>query len=404
MINYYKPRRLDNAEFLRKTNGILDSCYFTNAGPNVAELERRIAAALGVEHCIAVCNATIGLQLVLKALDLSGEVITTPFSFVATSHAILWQGLTPVFCDIAPETLTLSTVEVEKLITPRTSAILGVHVFGSLCDVKRLQQIADAHHIRLIYDAAHCFMTRYKDTYVGNFGDAEVFSFHATKIFHTFEGGAIVTNNTELSKKIRLMKNFGFQGIDTVNYIGINAKMNELSAAYGVALLPYMNETIERLRYLQRQYRMRLNGVNGLRFFEKDSSIEANDQYLAVFIDKSQYGISRDKLWAYLWSNGIESRRYFHPGLHMCQPYRTTMPGLKDRLPNTGKITSEVLCLPCYFDLRDDQMELICELIRNAPQNIETIDDLFNDLITSDDVDNQMQNIAAVLRNEYNEK
>ena len=201
IIPFFHPRKIDNKNFFARNKEILGKGWFTNAGKNVLELEHKIAKIHNVKFCIAVCNGTIGLQLVLKGLDLTGEVITTPFTFVATTHAISWQKLTPVFCDIDPRTLTISSKQIEKLLTSKTSAILGVHIFGHMCDVESIEKIAKEHSLRVIYDAAHSFMTSYKGLSVGNFGDAEVLSFHATKIFHTFEGGAILTNNSELAER-----------------------------------------------------------------------------------------------------------------------------------------------------------------------------------------------------------
>lgn len=363
---FYKPRHINTEIFFEKTREIFELSWFTNAGPKVIELENEIAKAHGVAHCIAVCNATIGLQMLLSGLDITGEVITTPFTFVATAHAIKWEQLSPVFCDIDPDTLTLDPARIRENITPKTSAILGVHVFGQPCDVDAIREIGEEFGLKVIYDAAHCFMTSYNGEKVGGFGEAEVLSFHATKIFQTFEGGAILTNNGKLAAKLRLLKNFGFMGMDRVEHLGINAKMNEVSAAYGLSLLPYMPETIARCKSVQLKYRALLSGLKGVTFFETGPDVNNNGQYVVTFIDSADFGLSRDQLWAYLWSKGVETRRYFYPGVHMCEPYRSHTPWFKSLLGVTNKTCSRVLCLPSYFDITDEDMESVSSLIREA--------------------------------------
>ncbi len=397
-IPFYKPRRINNEQFYNRTETIFDSCQFTNAGPNVLELEQKIADIHKVKHCVAVCNATIGLQLVLKGLDLTGEVITTPFTFVATAHAIMWQSLSPVFCDIDTETLTISPEQIEKLITHRTSAILGVHIFGQPCKVDHISKIGQKHGLKIIYDAAHSFMTSYRGIPIGSFGDAEVLSFHATKLFHTFEGGAVLTNNTILADKLRLLKNFGFKGIDWVDYLGINAKMNEVSAAYGLNLLPHMPETINRLKHIHKLYRDLLKGINGISFFELGNEISGNGQYLVIFIDAEAFGISRDQLWAYLWKNGVQSRRYFYPGVHMCEPYFSDLPWFRNTLTVTRQISGKVLCLPCYYDLSDEEIEGVCELVRQIYANTDKVRAWYNIFLREQNTDPKLKLVSESLR------
>lgn len=370
---FYKPRHIATEVFFEKAREIFDLAWFTNAGPKVIELENEIAKAHDVAHCIAVCNATIGLQMVLSGLDITGEVITTPFTFVATAHAIKWEQLSPVFCDINPNTLTLDPAKIRENITPKTSAILGVHVFGQPCDVDAIKEIAEEFKLKVIYDAAHCFMTSHRGKMIGGLGDAEVLSFHATKIFQTFEGGAILTNNSKLAAKLRLLKNFGFTGMDRVGHLGINAKMNEVSAAYGLSLLPYMPETIARCKTVQLKYRALLSGLKGVTFFETGPDVNNNGQYVVTFINADDFGLSRDQLWAYLWSKGVETRRYFYPGAHMCEPYRSHTPWFKSLLSVTNKTCSSVLCLPSYFDLGDEDIESVSSLIREASEKREEI-------------------------------
>src|SRR5438552_5033660 len=229
-----RPNIGDRTRLLDRFNQILDSRCLTNDGPFVKEFEQRIADLVGVKHCIAMCNGTVALEIAIRALGMTGEVIVPSFTFIATAHALQWQGITPVFCDIDPRTHTLDPNKVENLITPRTTGVIGVHVWGHTCNIDALAEITARHGLKLIFDAAHAFACSYKGRMIGSFGNAEVFSFHATKFFNTFEGGAVVTNDDELAAKIRLMKNFGFSGYDTVSYIGTNGKMNEVSAAMGL--------------------------------------------------------------------------------------------------------------------------------------------------------------------------
>jgi dTDP-4-amino-4,6-dideoxygalactose transaminase len=237
-----RPNIGNRDRLLERINDMLDRRWFSNNGVFVREFEQRVADYLGVKHCIAVCNGTIALELLIRALELKGEVIVPSFTFIATAHALQWQEITPVFCDIDPQTHTLNPWRIESLITPRTSGIIGVHVWGQPCDVNNLTEIAAKHHLKLMFDASHAFGCSYQGSMIGNFGSAEVFSFHATKFINTFEGGAIVTNDDELNQKLRLMKNFGFSGFDNVIYLGTNGKMPEISAAMGLTSLDSLEE------------------------------------------------------------------------------------------------------------------------------------------------------------------
>ena len=239
-----RPNIGNRQHFEARMADILDRKWLTNGGKYVKELEDRIAEFVGVKHCIAMCNATVALEIVIRALGLTGEVIVPSFTFVATAHALQWQQIVPVFCDIDPATHNIDPRRVEELITPQTTGIIGVHLWGRACDTEALSEIARRHHLHLLYDAAHAFACSYEGRMVGNFGDAEVFSFHATKFFNTFEGGAVTTNDDELAAKIRLMKNFGFSGYDEVTYIGTNGKMSECSAAMGLTNLESMDDFV----------------------------------------------------------------------------------------------------------------------------------------------------------------
>ncbi|MFB8791773.1 MAG: DegT/DnrJ/EryC1/StrS family aminotransferase [Potamolinea sp.] len=268
-----RPNIGNREQLLNRISDIVDRKWLSNDGKYVQELEDRIAKLLGVKHCMAVCNATIGLEIVARAANLTGEVILPSFTFVATAHAMQWLGLTPVFCDIDPQTHTIDAAQIEQLITPRTSAILAVHVWGQPANVEALSAIAQRHNLKLIFDAAHAFHCSYQGRMIGNFGDAEVFSFHATKFFNTFEGGAIVTNNDDLAEKIRLMKSFGFAaGYDNVTSVGTNGKMNEACAAMGVTGLDSLNEFIEVNYRNYKRYHQELAGVPGVRLFQFDET------------------------------------------------------------------------------------------------------------------------------------
>ncbi|WP_255427245.1 DegT/DnrJ/EryC1/StrS aminotransferase family protein [Sphaerospermopsis sp. LEGE 00249] len=240
-----RPNIGNRERLLARINDMLDRRWLSNNGVFVQQFEQRIADYLGVKHCIAVCNGTIALELVIRALELQGEVIIPSFTFIATAHALQWQEITPVFCDIDPKTHTINPWRVESMITPRTSGIMGVHVWGQPCHVEMLAEIADKHGLKLMFDASHAFGCSHGGKMIGNFGSAEVFSFHATKFMNTFEGGAIVTNDDELNQKLRLMKNFGFAGMDKVIYLGTNGKMSEVSAAMGLTSLESMEDFIE---------------------------------------------------------------------------------------------------------------------------------------------------------------
>src|SRR5438094_111807 len=340
-----RPNIGDRTRLLDRFNQILDSRCLTNDGPFVKEFEQRIADLVGVKHCIAMSNGTIALEIAIRALGMKGEVIVPSFTFVATAHALQWQGITPVFCDIDPRTHTLDPVKVEQAITPRTTGVIGVHVWGHTCNIDALAEITARHGLKLIFDAAHAFACSYKGRMIGSFGNAEVFSFHATKFFNTLEGGAVVTNDDELAMKLRLMRNFGFTGYDKVSYLGTNGKMNEISAAMGLTSLESLDEfiAVNRLNYLR--YREELQDVAGARVLTYDETETCNYQYIVLELEEaSARVVSRDELWRILSAENVMARRYFYPGCHRMEPYRSNLPGL--RLPETDRLAERVLCLP----------------------------------------------------------
>ncbi len=358
-----RPNVGDRARLMERINDILDARWLTNAGPYVHEFETRVAELCGVKHCIAMCNATVALEIAIRALDMRGEVIVPSMTFIATAHALQWQQITPVFCDIDPNTCTMDPGRVEALITPRTTGIIGVHLWGRTCDTDAIDTIAHNHNLRVLYDAAHAFYSTHNGVMVGNFGQAEVFSFHATKFFNTFEGGAVVTNDDTLAEKLRLMKNFGFAGYDNVVYIGTNGKMSEVSAAMGLTGLESLEEFVGVNQAHYAQYVHELQNVRGVRVLPYDADEQANYQYVVLEIDAAQTGILRDTLLEILWAENIRARRYFYPGAHRMEPYRTLYPRAGENLPETEKMVERVLVLPTGTAVTADDIHKICRLL-----------------------------------------
>ena len=287
-----RPNVGSRESLILRINDILDRNWLTNNGPYIQEFERKVAEFLGVKHCITLCNATMALGITARALGMKGEVLIPSFTFIATAHALQWQEITPVFCDIDPDTHNIDPACVEKMITPRTTGIIGVHLWGRPCQVEALTEIADRHGLKLMFDAAHAFGCSYKGEMIGNFGKAEVFSFHATKFFNTFEGGAITTNDDELATKMRLMKNFGFSGYDNVIYVGTNGKMTEICAAMGLTGLESLHEFVEGNRKNYLLYKKLLEDLPGLKMVAYDESEKNNYQYIVFEIDEGLAGIS----------------------------------------------------------------------------------------------------------------
>lgn len=359
-----RPNVGDRARLLDRINDILDKRWFTNGGSYVQEFEARIAELLRVKHCIAVCNATVALEIVIRAAGLRGEVVVPSFTFVATAHALQWQEITPVFCDIKSTTHTLDPAQVRRLITPRTTGILATHLWGRPCDIDALQQIADEHKLKLLFDAAHAFACSYHGRMIGGFGDAEVFSFHATKFLNSFEGGAIATNDDELAEKVRLMKNFGFRGYDNVVYIGTNGKMIEVSAAMGITSLESLEELIAINRRNYEAYRTELKDIPGVRLIDYDHAERNNYQYIVVEIDESKTGLSRDAIMNRLHAENVIARRYFYPGCHRMEPYRSYFPNASMWLPETELVSSRVMCLPSGQTIAPEHIASIASIIR----------------------------------------
>jgi dTDP-4-amino-4,6-dideoxygalactose transaminase len=364
-----RPNIGDHERLLARISDLLDRRWLTNNGPYVQEFEQRVTEMTGVKHCIAVCNATVALEIAIRAAGLTGEVIVPSFTFIATAHALQWQQITPVFCDIGPLTHNIDPNQVEKMITPRTTGIIGVHVWGRPCDIDALAEIARRFKLKLLFDAAHAFACSYKARMIGGFGDAEVFSFHATKFFNTFEGGAVVTNDDELAAKIRLMNNFGFYGYDNVIYIGTNGKMSEVSAAMGLTGLESLEDFIAINHRNYKQYQRHLKDIPGIRLISYDEEERCNYHYIVLEIDEQVTGISRDQLVQVLHAENILARRYFYPGCHRMEPYRSYFPHAGLMLPETEKLTRKVMSLPNGSTVGQDEIRKICQIIRLVVEN-----------------------------------
>jgi dTDP-4-amino-4,6-dideoxygalactose transaminase len=361
-----RPNIGNRDSLLNKLNDILDRRWLTNNGLFVQAFERNLAEMLQVRHCIVMCNATIALEITTRALGLKHEVIVPSFTFIATPHSLKWQEITPIFCDIDPKTHNIDPTCIEKLITPRTTGIVGVHLWGRPCAVEALVTIAQRYDLKLMFDAAHAFGCSHKNRMIGGFGDAEVFSFHATKFFNTFEGGAVATNNDELAAKIRLMKNFGFAGYDNVIYIGTNGKMNEFSAAMGLTGLESLDEFIAVNHRNYQKYQEGLAGIPGIVLVRYDEVEKNNFQYVVCEVDEQASGISRDMLLKILHAENIIARRYFYPGCHKMEPYRSDSSGAGPFLPHTDRLVQRVLSLPTGTAVGHQKILKICQIIRLA--------------------------------------
>lgn len=361
-----RPNLGDRARLLERFGAILDRAWLTNNGPMVQEFEQRVARLLGVQHCVAMCNGTVALEIAARALGLTGEVITPSYTFVATAHALQWQEITPVFCDIDPHTHNLDPDRVESMITPRTSGIVGVHLWSRPCDIEALERIAARHNLKLLFDAAHAFGCSYRGRMIGRFGLAEVLSFHATKFVNACEGGAVVTNDDTLAEKMRLMRNFGFAGYDRVIYIGTNGKMSELSAAMGVTSLESMEEFIATNLRNYRHYRTALEDIPGLALLTYDAAEKGNYQYIVVEVDVERSRLSRDDLVAVLVAENVLARRYFYPGCHRMEPYRSYYPHSHLLLPNTAAVAQRVLLLPTGNSVGVEDIQQIGRILRLA--------------------------------------
>lgn len=350
-------------EFIPYLEEIWESKWITNNGSFHRRLEEALCRYLGVEYISLFTNGTLPLITALQALRIQGEVITTPYSFVATTHSIWWNGIRPVFVDVDPATGNIDPDRIEAAITPRTTAIMPVHVYGNPCDTERIETIARKYGLKVIYDAAHAFGVKRNGISVLRAGDISTLSFHATKTYNTVEGGALICHSKEMKQRIDYLKNFGFAGETSVIAPGINAKMDEIRAAYGLLSLNYVDGAIERRRELTEIYRRGLREIRGIRMFEDMEGVEHNYSYLPIFIEEG-YGESRDALYERLKAHGILGRRYFYPLISNFDSYSGLDSATRENLPVANRLAEEVICLPLHHELTEEDVERTLQLIR----------------------------------------
>lgn len=362
------PNIGDRELFHKLTEEMFDRRWLTNRGTLVEQFEQELAEYIGVKHCISMCNGTIALEIAIRALDMKGEVIVPSLTFVATAHALQWQEITPVFCDVDPRSLCIDPDAVRKHITPRTSGVLGVHVYCHPCDVNGLQEVADEHNLRLMFDAAHAFGGATNGRKIGSFGDCEVFSFHATKFFNSFEGGAVATNNDELAEKIRLMQNFGFLGLDDVGHIGTNGKMTEVCAAMGLVNLRSIDRFLEVNKVNYNTYAREISTIPGLRMLHccRSDEVEASNRQYVVVEVLDEFSLSRDELMQKLHDANVLARRYFWPGCHRMEPYRSLQPNAGMMLPVTESVLERLILLPTGTAVAEEMVMQITDYIREC--------------------------------------
>lgn len=350
-------------EFIPYLKDIWQRKWLTNNGHYHQELEKALAEYLKVPFLSLFTNGTLPIMVALQALRITGEVITTPYSFVATTHSLWWNGIKPVFVDIDPKTGNLDPEKIEAAITPKTTAIMPVHVYGKPCDTERIKEIADTYGLKVIYDAAHAFGVEVNGKSILEAGDMATLSFHATKTYNTIEGGALICRDEETKKRIDYLKNFGFAGETTVIAPGINGKMDEVRAAYGLLQLKYVDNAILNRQKIAQVYRNELKNISGISFFEDMSGVRHNYSYFPIFVDEKEYGISRDELYDKLKSNNILGRRYFYPLISEFATYRGLPSATKENLPNAHKMADSVICLPMHHKLETKQTKQILECI-----------------------------------------
>jgi len=351
-------------EFVPYLQQIWDNKWLTNNGPLHQQLEKELAAYLGIEYISLFTNGTLALMSALQALNIQGEVITTPFSFVATTHSIWWNKSTPVFVDIEPEYLNLDPGKIESAITEKTEAIMPVHVYGNPCQVNEIQRIADKYNLKVIYDAAHAFGVKKEGVSIMNYGDLSVLSFHATKVYSTIEGGAIVCHTSEMKHHIDNLKNFGFRGETIIEEPGINAKLNEVQAAYGLLQLKYVDGFIQKRKHIAELYRKLLKNICGITYLNDIEGVSHTYSYFPIMVDKEEYGISRNELYEKLKRHQILGRRYFYPLISDFEPYKSLPSAKVENIPVATQIAQKVLCLPIYVALADEDIKRIVEIIR----------------------------------------
>jgi dTDP-4-amino-4,6-dideoxygalactose transaminase len=350
-------------EFIPYLQQIWDNKWLTNNGPLHQQLEKELADYLGVKYISLFSNGTLALISALQALNITGEVITTPYSFVATTHSLWWNKITPVFVDVEPEYLNLDPDKIEAAITEKTTAVMPVHVYGNPCRIKEIQSIADKYGLKVIYDAAHAFGVKLNDNSILNYGDLSVLSFHATKVFSTIEGGAIICHTQEMKHHIDNLKNFGFRGETVVEEPGINAKLNEVQAAYGLLQLKYIDGFIEKRKEITNLYRSLLRDIPGIHYLHDMKGITPGYSYFPILVVEKEYGMSRDALYEKLKENNIFARRYFYPLISNFEPYKELPSAVPEDLPVATKVAQQVLCLPIFVELESEMIKRIVEII-----------------------------------------
>ena len=348
-------------EYIEEIRSIWDSHWLTNMGEKHKALQAELQKYMGVPAVELLTNGHMALELSLQAMNLQGEVITTPFTFASTTHAIVRNGLEPVFCDIDPETYTMDVTQIERLITDRTCAILPVHVYGNVCNIEEIERIAHKYGLKVLYDAAHTFGETYKGQGIGNFGDASCFSFHATKVFNTIEGGAVCYRDPDMGRRLYELKNFGIHGPEEVDAVGANAKMNEFCAAKGLCNLRHVDEEIAKRRAVVERYREHLEGVDGLRLNVQQPEVRSNYAYFPVVFDENLFGASRNEVMDALAQNGIGARKYFYPLTNTFECFHGKYD--VDATPVALHVAKRVLTLPLYADLSMEDVDRICKIV-----------------------------------------
>lgn len=348
-------------EYIEEIRSIWDSHWLTNMGEKHKALQAELQKYMGVPAVELLTNGHMALELSLQAMNLQGEVITTPFTFASTTHAIVRNGLEPVFCDIDPENYTMDVTQIERLITDRTCAILPVHVYGNVCNIEEIERIAHKYGLKVLYDAAHTFGETYKGQGIGNFGDASCFSFHATKVFNTIEGGAVCYRDPDMGRRLYELKNFGIHGPEEVDAVGANAKMNEFCAAMGLCNLRHVDEEIAKRRAVVERYREHLEGVDGLRLNVQQPEVRSNYAYFPVVFDENLFGASRNEVMDALAQNGIGARKYFYPLTNTFECFHGKYD--VDATPVALRVAKRVLTLPLYADLSMEDVDRICKIV-----------------------------------------
>ena len=351
-------------EFMPYLQDIWDRKWLTNNGHYHQELEKALCEYLKVPYISLFTNGTLPLMCALQALRITGEVITTPYSFVATTHSLWWNGIKPVFVDIDPSTGNIDPDKIEAAITPRTTAIMPVHVYGKPCDTERIQEIADKYGLKIIYDAAHAFGVEVNGESILNAGDMSTLSFHATKVYNTIEGGALVMHDEATKKRVDFLKNFGFAGETTVVAPGINGKMDEVRSAYGLLSLKHVDASIEARHQVAIRYREALRDVPGITFFDDMPGVKHNYSYFPIFVDAEKYGMTRDELYFKMKESQVLGRRYFYPLISEFSTYRGLDSAHPDNLPKAHRMADTVICLPMYHELGEEELERVIQLIK----------------------------------------